>query len=343
MLGGAALALGLFGWASAASAADKLGVACQSPPPLHCPAAGDCPNELLGQAGNATDPKTGRRFFLDYPCDLKPGEKVVFILNIHGAGSSGAWQRHYFPVMDLKDRYRLVVATPTAAGSGAISAGAPPIRMWMADADDEHLRNIVELVYSAFGPDNIRAFWLAGHSQGGATSNRIVCTPFFRDKVSGWLSLSGGRLGPVQVAPGFLPAGPPGAPPPKLPGGVTLGAAAPLACDVNYIFETGQNEVASLPATSPLAERYACGPRVRRPDVVDDRPGYVFDSRQQGPARPAWGGRPKPGTAEVFVYPNCRSGRLVADVLRLDKGHTEGLEPKVTETLIRMMVEAPAR
>jgi hypothetical protein len=42
----------------------------------------------------------------------------------------------------------------------------------------------------------------------------------------------------------------------------------------------------------------------------------------------------------VFVYPNCKDGKVVADVLRMDKGHTEGLEPKVTESLIRMMVSA---
>jgi hypothetical protein len=28
-------------------------------------------------------------------------------------------------------------------------------------------------------------------------------------------------------------------------------------------------------------------------------------------------------------------------VVRKDKGHTEGLEPKVTEALIQMMVKAP--
>jgi hypothetical protein len=47
------------------------------------------------------------------------------------------------------------------------------------------------------------------------------------------------------------------------------------------------------------------------------------------------------GRAEVFVYPKCTGGRLVADVLRLDKGHSEGLEPRVTESLIRMMLSAP--
>ncbi|HSV04541.1 MAG TPA: hypothetical protein VLI41_15205 [Phenylobacterium sp.] len=45
--------------------------------------------------------------------------------------------------------------------------------------------------------------------------------------------------------------------------------------------------------------------------------------------------------AEVFVYPNARGGRLIADVVRKDKGHTEGLEPNVTETLVAMMVAAP--
>jgi hypothetical protein len=43
----------------------------------------------------------------------------------------------------------------------------------------------------------------------------------------------------------------------------------------------------------------------------------------------------------VYVYPHCDGGRVVADVLRLDKGHTEGLEPGVTEALLRMMLAAP--
>lgn len=78
------------------------------------------------------------------------------------------------------------------------------------------------------GAGNIKAFWLAGHSQGGATSTRLVCTDFFRSKVDGLLSF----------------------------------------------------------------------------------------------------------------YPNCRDGRAVADVVRIDKGHTEGLEPNVTETVISLMVSA---
>jgi hypothetical protein len=49
----------------------------------------------------------------------------------------------------------------------------------------------------------------------------------------------------------------------------------------------------------------------------------------------------RPGTAHIWVYPKCHGGRLVADVERLDKGHTEGLEPHVTEAIIKLMVAAP--
>jgi hypothetical protein len=329
----------ILGWGAAAQAKDLLGVACQEPAPMHCSGA-DCASALILEPGNATDPATGRKFFLDYPCDLKPGEKVVFILSIHGAGSIGNWQRHYFPAMDYKQKYRLVIATPTAASTASIFPGAPAIRMWQPQADDAFLQNIVTLVFDAIGRKNVKAFWLAGHSQGGMTSNRIVCSDFFRDKVDGWLSLSGGRIGPVDVPPGFGPPRPPGAPPPSA-SGFRPGAAVTPACDFNYIFESGEREMIGLPDASPWAERYGCGPRVRREDIVDDRPGWVYDTTRIGQANPVWGLTARPGTAQVLVYPGCKGKRLVADVVRLDKGHTEGLEPKVTEALIQMMVAAP--
>ncbi len=43
----------------------------------------------------------------------------------------------------------------------------------------------------------------------------------------------------------------------------------------------------------------------------------------------------------MWVYPGAKGGRVIADVVRLDKGHTEGLEPKVTEALIELMLTAP--
>mgnify|MGYP003693711259 CR=1 FL=1 len=85
-----------------------------------------------------------------------------------------------------------------------------PTRAW-SEADDEYLQNIVNFVIEQLGKENIKAFWLVGHSQGGLTSNRIVRTDFFKDKVDGWLSLSGGRLGGTPAAARLSP-------PEELPG-----------------------------------------------------------------------------------------------------------------------------
>src|ERR1700685_1027378 len=114
------------------------GVTCQMPPTLHCPDA-NCPGSLVIEQGTAIEPKTGRKFFLDFPCDMKHGEKVTFILSLHGAGSYGNWQRHYFPIMDYAKKYRLVIATPNS-----------PTRIW-SSKDDEYLQNIVTLVYDQLG------------------------------------------------------------------------------------------------------------------------------------------------------------------------------------------------
>jgi hypothetical protein len=314
------------------------GVQCHSPPPQHC--GESCAPAQLGDLGNAIEPKTGRKFFLDYPCDLKDNEKVIFILNIHGAGSIGNWQRHYFPALDQKDKYRLVVATPTAGSSATMEPGQPGVRMWMPNVDDAYLQNIVDMVVASVGRKNIKAFWLAGHSQGGMTSNRLVCTDFFKDKVDGWLSLSGGRIGPAPIAPDFFgPSGPPAA---LTSGGANAprpGVGVLPDCDISYIFTTGDKEVTHIPETSPIAEKYQCKARVRRTDIVDDKKGYVTGSTPNRGA--SWGREARPGTAQVYEFPKCKGGRVVADVVRMDKGHTEGLEPKVTEALIAMMADAP--
>src|SRR5262249_33636941 len=158
------------------------GAPCETPPVLHCPDTG-CHGNVTSDGGPVVEPKTGRKYFLDYTCDLKKGEKITFVLSLHGAGAPGNWQRHYFPIFDYKDQNRLVIATPFS-----------PSRVWSA-ADDEYLQNIVTSVIEQVGGNNIKAFWLVGHSQGGATSNRLVCTDFFKNKVDGLLSLSGGRVG----------------------------------------------------------------------------------------------------------------------------------------------------
>ena len=83
---------------------------------------------------SALDEKTGRKFYLQDPDDLKPGEQVTFLLNLHGGGSVGAWQQAYFPAVDYKNKYRLVVATPSAClatpwrdGRVSLPSGRPTI------------------------------------------------------------------------------------------------------------------------------------------------------------------------------------------------------------------------
>jgi hypothetical protein len=282
----------------------------------------------------AVDEITGRKFTLDEPDDIKSGEGLTFILNLHGGGSVGMWQHEYFPAYRLVDKYRLIVATPSAATR-------EPSRHWVAEADDEHLQNIVNYVVARYGRQNVRSFWLAGHSQGGGTSHRLLQTPFFKERVDGFLSLSGGRIGPAERTPNFGSPGREGRPPPF--GNAARQAQARLPPgDLSFIYETGSHEILSLPETSPWAEKYGAGPRQRLSDVVDEEPGLIYDTRgDTTPSTPAWGFHPRPGTAQVYVYPNAREGRMIADVVRLDKGHTEGLEPKITEALVKMMVDAP--
>lgn len=343
---GAALALSVtagaglaMAQAPAAPTHTLMGVNCDAPPALHCPDAA-CESDRVTQPGNTVEMKTRRTFFLDCPKDYKPGDKVTLLLSLHGGGSYANWQRNYAPFMDVKDKYKLVIMTP---GS--------PTRAW-SEADDEYLHNIVDAVVANVGKDNVERFVLAGHSQGGITSNRIICTAYFRDKVDVRISLSGGRIGPSTPAGrGFTggtpvyqqdPAKPP-APTPSVPP-TPLALPTPSGppggdCDYSFIFENGAYE--SLPAaTSPLADKFGCGPRVKQADVIDPKAGYVWDASRQDPGSDGWGHYPRSGRAEVYVFPNCKAGRVVADVVRLQKGHTEGLEPNVTDKLVELATSA---
>jgi pimeloyl-ACP methyl ester carboxylesterase len=319
------------------------GTTCTPAPYLHCPDS-ECSSATVINQGNVVEMKTRRTYFLDYPCDLERGEKVTFILSLHGGGSYGNWQRHYFPILDFKDEHRLVIVTPNS-----------PTRVW-TDADDEYLENIVEFVTAELGRENIRAFWLVGHSQGGMTSNRLVRTDYFKERVDGWLSLSGGRLGgnpgrgatfaPRPAPGGAAPAaggdGRPGAGPGSAMAAAMAALREPPDADISFIYTTGEREVDELgvPETSDWAAKYACGPRHAAEEVVDTKAGYIFDSSRLNQLRPGWGLLPGPGKANVYVYPDCKDGRVVADVVRLEKGHTEGLEPRVTEKLIELMLSA---
>jgi pimeloyl-ACP methyl ester carboxylesterase len=285
----------------------------------------------------SVDETTGRKFFLDHPTDESRGD-LTFVLSLHGGGSVGMWQRLYFPAHDFVDELGLVVATPS-------SATKQPMSHWARDADDAHLRAIVEQVRTRFG-DRLRTFWLAGHSQGGMTSRRLLTKdPFFAEHVDGWLSLSGGRLGDAPFVPDF---GPPRTEEEREAMKAFMESrrsemrpsTLPDA-DVSHIFAVGEHEIVELPDTSPWADRYGAGGRVQEPDVVDTEPGQVHDGRFEGRYVKSWGREPRPGAAHVWTYPGARDGRVIADVVRVDKGHTEGLEPNITRRLLELMVSAP--
>ena len=97
------------------------GTTCTAPPVMHCPDE-SCPGNVVTDGGPVVEPKTGRTYFLDYPCDLKRNEKVTFILSLHGGGSYGNWQRHYFPIARLQgqaspgDRDAVLASTRVAGG-----------------------------------------------------------------------------------------------------------------------------------------------------------------------------------------------------------------------------------
>jgi hypothetical protein len=114
-----------------------------------------------------------------------------------------------------------------------------------------------------------------------------------------------------------------------------------LRSDFSFIFATGEHEIASLPGTSPWAEKYGAAPRKLLKDVVDTAPGKIHDTTRESYSTKAWGLKARPGTARIYVYPNARGARVIADVVRFDKGHTEGLEPNITEELIKLMASAP--
>jgi hypothetical protein len=110
----------------------------------------------------------------------------------------------------------------------------------------------------------------------------------------------------------------------------------------SFIYEAGGDEwtSAGVPKDSKWAQKLGCKPQSAPRDIVDTKPGYVYDGRPQANPNKIWGGKPAGGTAMVWDYPGCADGRIVADISRLGKGHTPGLEPKITEEIVKLMLSA---
>jgi hypothetical protein len=104
--------------------------------------------------------------------------------------------------------------------------------------------------------------------------------------------------------------------------GIAAALSALPAGDFSFIYETGRREMdeKGLPETSAWAAKFSCGQRGNPESIVDTKAGYIYDRSRQNPPSPAWGLMPRPGTAQVQVYPDCKDGRVVADVVGWRRG-----------------------
>src|SRR5258708_12701952 len=88
------------GYIAAQQPVQLAGAPCVAPPFLHCPDK-DCLADRVINPGPVVEMKTRRTYFLDYPSDLKPGEKVTFILRLHSGASSPHSHPPLSPIRDL--------------------------------------------------------------------------------------------------------------------------------------------------------------------------------------------------------------------------------------------------
>ena len=79
--------------------------------------------------------------------------------------------------------------------TGASAGRREPSRRWVGEVGDERLERIVDFVLERTRVGQIRSCWLVGRSQGGVTAERLLESAFFEERVDGWVSISGGRIG----------------------------------------------------------------------------------------------------------------------------------------------------
>ena len=135
----------------------------------------------------------GRDVTLHYPC-VREGAPVTFILNLHGTmpeQTLKGYQVPYFRAHWHVDTHNLIVVAPKAIGAqwGVFDGGA----------DEPHLLEIIDWVYTTFGKLDIRSMWVAGHSQGALYAKTFVCHPAIADKVGGVVAQAGFNANPLCI------------------------------------------------------------------------------------------------------------------------------------------------
>jgi hypothetical protein len=139
----------------------------------------------------------GKDVVLSYPCGLKEGAHVTFILNLHGTmpeETLKTYQHGYFSAHKLANSHKLIVATPKSES---------PVGQWGnmdGGVDVPHLYEVVKWVYDKFSKFQISGMWIAGHSWGSMFAKQFVCDAMFKDKVRGVIGMSGGPTGVAGCA-----------------------------------------------------------------------------------------------------------------------------------------------
>ena len=134
---------------------------------------------------------------MSYPCDLKEGAHVTFILNLHGTmpdETLKTYQHGYFSAHRFVKSHNLIVVTPKSVS---------PVGQWGnmdGGADVPHLYEVVKWVYDKFSKYQIASMWIGGHSWGSGFAKRFVCDAMFKDKVRGVIGMSGGPTGVAGCA-----------------------------------------------------------------------------------------------------------------------------------------------
>ena len=260
----------------------------------------ECPGAMVINQGPVVEMKTRRTYFLDYPCDLKQGEKVTFILSLHGGGSYGNWQRHYFPLLDYKDKYRLVIATPNS-----------PTRV-VVGRRRSYLQNIVTFVVEQIGKEQHQGV-LAGRPLAGwndvepdrahrllQDTRRRLAEPVRRStrrqsRPRRTLAIVGASA--ARGRPRRRRSGARARPAPH-------GRAAARAADERLLAHLSRQASArsttrASPTSSTGRRSTAAASRGAAQDIVDTPAGYVYDCEPPESDAPGWGLLPAPGKAQV--------------------------------------------
>jgi hypothetical protein len=128
----------------------------------------------------------GRDVHVAYPCGKHEGAPVTFVLNLHGTMPTEElklYQVAYFSINTLVDSHNIVTVAPKSVVSqwGNGDNGA----------DEPHLMQVIDWVYTTFAKFDIRGMWVGGHSWGALYTSTFACKAELADKVKGTILMSG--------------------------------------------------------------------------------------------------------------------------------------------------------